>query len=259
LSILLIVVASVSCSRARSDADITADTQVRIHADNALTTTPITVQANSGVVVLSGTVETDAARTAAENDAKQVEGVKGIINNLQLVSAASATKPSGLVSGSQIPKQKPTVAKAAKPIKAAAPDKTTEPAAPPVQAAAAPPVQLVPLQVTIPEGTALAVRLIDPVDTEKHKEGDTFRASLDSPIVIEENTVIPKNADIEARLISAKSAGHFTGSSGIVLVLSKITVGGKSYDVQTGEFSKQGASRGKRSAAVIGGVLLWVR
>jgi hypothetical protein len=107
--------------------------------------------------------------------------------------------------------------------------------------------------VTIPEGTAVTVRLIDPVDTEKHKEGDTFRASLDSPIVIEDKTVIPKNADVEARLISAKSAGHFTGSSEIVLVLTKITVNGKNYEVQTGEFSKQGASRGKRSAAVIGG------
>jgi hypothetical protein len=224
--------------------------QARLHADSALTTAPITVQANSGVVVLSGTVETDAARSAAENAAKQVNGVKGVVNNLQLVAAASAPKPSGLVSERQIPKSRP-VAKTPKPVKAAVPDNTTEPVAP--AQAAVPPVQPVPQQVTVPEGTAATVRLIDPVDTEKHKEGDTFRASLDSPIVIEEKTIIPKNADVEARLISAKSAGHFTGSSQIVLVLTKITVNGKSYDVQTGEFSKQGASRGKRSAAVIGG------
>ena len=71
--------------------------------------------------------------------------------------------------------------------------------------------------------------------------------------MIDDKTVIPKNADVEARLVSAKSAGHFTGSSAVVLVLSKITFGGKTYDVQTGEFTKQGASRGKRSAVVIGG------
>ena len=249
---LLAVVASISCSRARSDADITADVQARVHADSALTTAPITVQANSGVVVLSGIVETDAARSAAENAAKQVDGVKGVINNLQLVTAATAPKPAEIVE-KQIPKPKPTVAKAVKPIKAAAPARTVEPASPPAEAVAAPPVQDVPARVTIPEGTPVTVRLIDPVDTEKHKEGDTFRASLDSPIVIQEKTVIPKNADVEARLVSAKSAGHFTGSSEIVLVLTKIIVAGKSYDVQTGEFSKQGASRGKRSAAVIGG------
>ena len=95
--------------------------------------------------------------------------------------------------------------------------------------------------------------MIDPVDSEKNKEGDTFSASLASPILIEDKTVIPKNADVEARLVSGKSAGHFTGSSAIVLVVSKISFGGKTYDVQTGEFTKQGASRGKRSAVVIGG------
>ena len=250
LSMLLVVAGSISCSRARSDADITADVQARIHADSALSAAPVTIQANNGVVVLSGTVDTDAARSAAEIAAKQVEGVKGVVNNLQLVTVASAPKPAALVSERRTPK--PIVAKAAKPNKAASPEKTAEPAAPPAQAAA-PPVQPVALQVTIPEGTAVTVRLIDPVDTEKHKEGDTFHASLHSPIVIEEKTVIPKDADVEAKLVSAKSAGRFTGSSAIVLTLTKITVGGKIYDVQTGEFTKQGTSRGKRSAAVIGG------
>ena len=262
LSMLLIVGASISCSRTRSDADITADVQARIHADDTLGTAPITVQANSGVVVLTGSVETDAARSAAESAAKQVAGVKGVINNLQLVTAAATPKPVESVSEKQTPKPKPTVAKAPKSVKPAAPVKAAEPAVPQMQVASAspqteaapiPPAQPVPAQVTIPEGTAVTIRLIDAVDTEKHKEGDTFRASLDSPIVIQDKTVIPKNADVEARLVSAKSAGHFSGKSSVVLVVSKIAVGGKTYDVQTGEFTKQGASRGKRSAAVIGG------
>lgn len=261
LFMLLVVVAAISCSRARSDPDITADVQGRIHADSTLTAAPITVQANNGVVVLTGSVETDAVRTAAENAARQVQGVKGVINNLQLITAAPL-KPAELISEKQMSKPKPTVAKAAKAVKTAVPTKTAEPATPPAQVAStseqtkaelAPPAQVVPVQVTIPEGTAVTVRLIDPVDTEKHKEGDTFRASLDSAIVIDEKTVIPKNADVEAKLVSAKSAGHFTGSSAVVLTLTKIGVGGKTYDVQTGEFTKQGASRGKRSAVVVGG------
>ena len=258
-SLLLFVIASISCSRARSDPDITADVQAKIHADSTLTAAPITVQANNGVVVLTGSVESDAARTAAESAAKQAEGVKGVINNLQLVSAAAAPKPAELISEKQMSKPKPTVPKAAKPMKTAAPAKAVEPPAqvasrsPQTPAELAPLAPAVPANVTIPEGTAVTVRLIDSVDTEKHKEGDTFRASLDSPIVIEEKTVIPKNADVEAKLVSAKSAGHFTGSSQVVLILTKITVGGKTYEVQTGEFTKQGASRGKRSAVVVGG------
>ncbi|MBZ5723095.1 MAG: BON domain-containing protein [Acidobacteriia bacterium] len=261
MSMLFVAFGLMACSRARSDADITTDVQARIHADATLAAAPITVQSNSGVVVLSGSVETDAARSSAENAAKQVEGVKGVVNNLQVITAA-ATPPLGQPKlaaqaggGQQIPKPKPSVTKTTKPAKAAAPVASALPASQPTQAAApqpAPPASG-PAQVTIPEGTAVTIRLIDPVDTEKNKEGDAFRASLDSPIVIQDKTVIPKNADVEARLVSAKSAGHFTGSSAVVLVVTKITVGGKTYDVQTGEFSKEGASRGKRSAIIIGG------
>ena len=250
----------IACSRARSDADLTADVQARIHADAALAAAPINVQSNSGVVVLSGSVETDAARSSAENAAKQVEGVKGVINNLQVVTAAAPPplgQPKlGAQAGGAVPKPKPSVTRPPKPVKAAAPVANPLPASQPTQAAAAPqPTQPAPgpAEVTIPEGTGVTIRLIDPVDTEKNKEGDTFRASLDSPIVIQDKTIIPKNADVEARLVSAKSAGHFTGSSAVVLVVTKITVGGKTYDVQTGEFSKEGASRGKRSAVIIGG------
>lgn len=259
LSTLLVVVASISCSRPRSDPDITADVQAKIHADSTLTASPITVQSNNGVVVLTGSVETDSARTAAEGAAKQVEGVKGVVNNLQLITTAGLPKPPELASEKQMSKPKPTVAKATKPVKAAAQVRAAQSPAevtstsPQTQAELTPPVRAVLAQITIPEGTAVTVRLIDPVDTEKHKEGDTFRASVDSPIVIDEKTVIPKNADVEAKLVSAKSAGHFTGSSEVVLILTKITVGGKVYDVQTGEFTKQGASRGKRSAVVVGG------
>lgn len=251
-----------ACSRARSDADLTADVQARIHADAALAAAPINVQSNSGVVVLSGSVETDAARSSAENAAKQVEGVKGVINNLQVVTAAAPPplgqpKLAAQAGGAQpISRPKPSVTRTPKPVKAAAPVAKPLPASQPTQAAAAPqPTQPAPepAQVTIPEGTGVTIRLIDAVDTEKNKEGDTFRASLDKPIVVQDKTVIPKNADVEARLVSAKSAGHFTGSSAVVLVVTKITVGGKTYDVQTGEFSKEGASRGKRSAVIIGG------
>jgi osmotically-inducible protein OsmY len=66
----------VACSRARSDAEITSDVEAKIHADAALAAAPITIQSNSGVVVLSGSVDTDAARSSAENTAKQVQGAR---------------------------------------------------------------------------------------------------------------------------------------------------------------------------------------
>lgn len=73
------------------------------------------VQSNNGVVVLSGSVETE--RSSAESAANQVEGVKGVINNLQRITAA-VTSPLGqpqlaAQSGGdkQVPKPKPSVAR----------------------------------------------------------------------------------------------------------------------------------------------------
>jgi len=245
----------VACSRAHSDAEITSDVQATIHSDATLASAPITIQSNSGVVVLSGTVETDAARTSAETAAKQAAGVKGVVNNLQVMTAAVIPPLAEAVGDKQVRKPRPSVPKGTRPLKTSSPAGSALPDSQQAQAVTPQTTQPAPepVQVTIPEGTAITVRLIDPVDSEKNKEGDTFSASLDSPVFIGDKTVIPKNADVEARLVSAKSAGRFTGSSVVVLVLSKITFGGKTYEVQTGEFTKQGTSRGKRSAVVIGG------
>lgn len=257
---LLLLGGSIACTRARSDADITTDVQSKIRADASLAPIPITVQSNNGVVVLSGNVPSEAHRSSAEMSAKIVPGVKGVINNLQVMTPAAAPPAQEPLPTAKAPMdQKVTitkpVAKASKPVKPAEPVTSATPSSQAVAAPSTPPAKPAPelVEQVIPKGTAVSIRLIDPVDTAKNKEGDTFRASLESPVVIENKTVIPKNADVEVRLVSAQSAGQFTGSSAVVLVVTKITVAGKAYDVESTELSRKGASRGKRSAAVIGG------
>ena len=58
---------------------------------------------------------------------------------------------------------------------------------------------------------------------------------------------------IEGRVVTAHPSSHFSGHSELVLQVTKISAGGKSYDVNTSEWSKQGAGRGKRTAETIGG------
>jgi hypothetical protein len=258
--VLLLALGTIACSRARSDAQITADVQAMLNADSTLASKQISVQSDAGTVSLSGNVGSEAERNAAEKVANQVVGVKRVINNLQVVSAAAAAppaaspKPSAGMPAAAVRTAKPKRAVTTTPQTSAktTAQPPTEPGTPASSAAAAvtPPA---PTPVIIPEGTAVSIRLIDPVDTAKNKEGDTFRASLDAPLVVDGKTIVPKNADVEAQLLSAKSAGHFTGSSSLVLVLTKITVDKTAYQIKTGQFTKQGASRGKRTAIVVGG------
>ena len=111
-----------------------------------------------------------------------------------------------------------------------------------------------PASVTIAEGTPLSVVLIDGLSSESNHDGDTFRATLSAPLVGENDQVaIPANSEIEGRVVTAHPSSHFSGHSELVLQVTKISAGGKSYDVNTSEWSKQGAGRGKRTAETIGG------
>jgi hypothetical protein len=237
--LVLLAIFAIGCSQARrSDQEIAADVQAKVRADMLLANQNIAVQTSNGVVVLSGNVTSDMERMAAENDAKQVQGVKSLVNNLQVVAAAAPppTRPAG-----EKPKAR---ARADRAEPANQKTATSKPAA-----LAAAPVA----QVTIPQGTKFSVRLIDPIDSAVNKVGDVFRATLDTPVVVEDKVVIPKQADVEGKVVDATSAGHFTGSSQIGLVLTKVTAGGKTYDLKTAAISKQGASRGVRTAETVGG------
>ena len=250
--LVLLAIFAIGCSQARrSDQEITADVQAKVRADALLANQNIAVQTSNGVVVLSGNVPSEMERMAAENDVKQVQGVKGLVNNLQVVVAAAPPPPTPTEEKPK-PRAKAAVAKPAI-QKSAAPKPgspaTQKPAAPKPAAPAAETVA----RVTIPKGTKLSVRLIDPIDSAVNKVGDVFRATLDTPIVVEDKVVIPKQADIEGQVVEATSAGHFTGRSEIGLVLTKVTAGGKTYDLKTDAVSKQGAARGVRTAETVGG------
>jgi len=106
---------------------------------------------------------------------------------------------------------------------------------------------------TVPEGTPISIRMVDAIDSARNQAGDTFRATLDKPIMVDNRLAFPRYADVEGRVVDLASAGHFTGRSDIALVLTKVTANGKSYELETDEFVREGSSRGKRTAATVGG------
>ena len=105
----------------------------------------------------------------------------------------------------------------------------------------------------VPAGTEVIVRLIDPVDSENDRLGQTYRASLDQPVVVNGQTVIPRGADAVATLIDAQRSGKIQGRTSLTLDLKNVTVNGRQYDITTTGVSQESGSRGARSAKVIGG------
>ena len=107
--------------------------------------------------------------------------------------------------------------------------------------------------IVIPQGTPLTVRMIDSVDSQKAQLGDQFRASIEDPVVINGQTVIPRGADVSVRLVSDQQSGKISGKTVLTLAITTVTVNGKPIDVTTGDVQQASGSRGARSAKVIGG------
>lgn len=120
-------------------------------------------------------------------------------------------------------------------------------------APAAPAAPVEPAPVTVPDGTVLNVRLIDGIDTSRSQAGEVFRGTLDTPVVVGDKVAIPADADVTGRIVAAKQAGHYAGQSALALELTQVSYNGKTYQISTEQFLKQGSSRGKRTAGTVGG------
>ena len=105
----------------------------------------------------------------------------------------------------------------------------------------------------VPAGTQVVVRLIDPVNSETDRLGQTYRASIDEAVIVSGQTVVPRGADAVASLIDAQKSGKLEGRTALTLDLRSVTVNGRAVDVTTTGVSQESGSRGERSAKVIGG------
>jgi len=255
---------AVACAKPPNDAQVTADIQSKLAADSGLQNKQLTVQSSSGIVTLSGAVDNDAERDAAAKYAAAEPGVKTVINNLQVASAQEESKPSPepmrnpVTPKSSSARHRKSQSRSDEMARADTPPSPSANQAPPpapdppaqVPSTPPPPPQLA--TVTVPSGTSIVVRLIDTIDSATAQSGDKFHATLDAPIAIDGDVVVPAHYDVQGHVVNAQASGKFAGRALLVLQLDRIKVGDKSYEIQTDQFSQQTGSRGKNTAEKVG-------
>ena len=102
--------------------------------------------------------------------------------------------------------------------------------------------------VDLPAGTSLVVRMIDGVNSEVNRVGQTFAASLDEAVTVNGSPAIPRGADVVVKLVNSKESGTFTGRSELTLSLASVKVNGRTVDVNTQTVSRESEARGKDTA-----------
>jgi len=70
------------------DAGITTTVKAKLAAEKIATLTRIDVDTNQSMVALNGTVQSESMKVRAEQIARQVKGVRDVINNLRVQAAA---------------------------------------------------------------------------------------------------------------------------------------------------------------------------
>jgi hypothetical protein len=275
----------VGCARKPDDAKISSDIQGKFSQDSGLSTKQLTVQASDGVVTIRGTVDNEAQREAASRQAASVPGVRTVVNDLQVgnapvaatVATTQSTAATRTTSASPADRPQASVGKRSRKAHAvedssaaensesdASADQTSAASQPApdagsqaapadnADAAQAPPPPS-PKKLIIDQGTQLTVRLIDPIDSEKNQAGDTFHATLNTPLTSDGEEAVPAGVELTGHLVDVKSAGKFAGQSVVVLQLDSLSSAGKTYNLETDQYRKEGKSRGKNTAEKVGG------
>jgi len=123
----------------------------------------------------------------------------------------------------------------------------------PAPAPAAEPAKPKIVTVTVPAGTTLTVKLGQQLGSKISQAGETFTATLASPVEVEGRTVIPAGASANGTVVDAKPLGRFKGGASLEVQLTSITIHGKEHAIQTAAVTQTEKGKGKRTAVLAGG------
>ncbi len=106
---------------------------------------------------------------------------------------------------------------------------------------------------TIPEWTPIHVTLDRTLASNINKAGDHFQATVTEPVVVNGNTVIPKGARVDGRVVDARKAGYIKGKADLRLALRDVHINGQRYAVRTTSVGRTSIVHTKRNLLMIGG------
>jgi hypothetical protein len=104
-----------------------------------------------------------------------------------------------------------------------------------------PTASLVPAVNNVPAGTPLVVRLQSSLSSATAHAGDTFRAVLDEPILVDGKQVLPAGTTVIGSIVGHKAASK-ADSSYLRLTVTSLLIGGESVRVDSSSISDKTAS-----------------
>ena len=110
-----------------------------------------------------------------------------------------------------------------------------------------------PNPVVVPAGTVLTVRLGQTLGSKTSQAGETFSATVATPVEIDGKTVIPSGSAASGTVVDAKPLGRFKGGAALEVRLDSVNINGSDHPIQTSPLVRTEKGKGKRTAVMAGG------
>jgi len=214
LILLALMGLSVACSHRTGDDAVAKDIQNKLAADAETKDAQVNVAVKEGKVTLSGQVSTPSAQQKVEQIAREEPGIAGVDDQTTIAPQAVTPAP-------------------------AAPP-------PPLEKAKSHPL-------VVPAGTVLTVRTGQALSSKSSQTGQAFVATLAQPVSVKGRSALTAGSTVSGTVVTAKAKGKVKGEGQLDLSLTSISVGGHTYQIQTGVLSSTVKGKGKRTAGTTGG------
>jgi len=113
----------------------------------------------------------------------------------------------------------------------------------------------------VPAGTRMTIRMIDSIDSRRHRAGHKFRGQLEGALVVDGVTMVPRGTFLYGTVTSAQSSGRAVGRAQLAIEFTDIMVNDQLYPIATEALAAQSSGQGGRTvgrtarAAAIGGLI----
>jgi hypothetical protein len=118
----------------------------------------------------------------------------------------------------------------------------------PQQAYNPPGGQVAGVEVTIPPGSMLRIRINRGLDSNHLQPGTPFDGTVLNDVAADGQIAIPRGAQVQGTVVDAKKAGALSGHGELSLAINSVTLGGVSYPLNTELWQRNG--RDKSSTTV---------
>ena len=115
--------------------------------------------------------------------------------------------------------------------------------------------------VSVPAGTRLVIRMSDTVDSSRHRTGHRFRGQLESAVVVDGVTVLPRGTIVHGQVMSAQQSGRAAGSSSLSIAFTDVMIDDVLHPISTEGMNARTSGEGARTlgrtarAAALGGLI----